>query len=272
MKLARKIVGNMVRGIAGAAVPYRHHCCVCNSRIARFLPYTPSGLWPFRQPAFMAAMEAVGSDIANFSCPRCESHDRERHLFLYLQATGLGARMDGRRILHFAPETHLAELIARCKPELYVQGDLHPVDVETERVDLQDIQYADESFDLVIANHVLEHVDDDIAALREIHRVLREGGHAILQTPYSPVLTRMFQDAGIASAHARRQAYGQDDHVRLYGRDIFERFASVGFTNLSVRHDQVLPKLDAAKYGVNPREPLFLFQKPRGPVKAEQSK
>jgi SAM-dependent methyltransferase len=262
MKIARRLVGRAVRLAAGLPLPRRHFCCICSSRVARFLPYTPTGLRPYRQPPFMAAMEAVGSDIDNFSCPRCGSHDRERHLFLYLGATGMTGLMAGARILHLAPEQHIAALILRNKPAHYVRGDLYPASAEVERVDLQNIQYPDASFDLVIANHVLEHVYDDVAALTEIRRVLREGGHAILQTPYSPVLMTSFEDAGIASGAARLQAYGQEDHVRLYGRDIFDRFASAGFVNKSLAHSHALPDVNPRVYGVNPLEPLFLFQKP----------
>jgi SAM-dependent methyltransferase len=261
MNIARKLVGKTVRIAAGVLVPQRHFCCVCESKIAFFLPYTPTGLRPYRQPPFLAAMETVGSDIANFSCPRCGAHDRERHLFLYLAATGLTSSLPGRRILHLAPEEHLAALIARSTPALYVRGDLYPTGADVQKVDLQNIPFPEDSFDLVIANHVLEHVADDLAALAQIRRVLRDGGNAILQTPYSPLLMRTFEDAGIASSEARLQAYGQEDHVRLYGRDIFERFASAGFLNRTLTHSQALPNIHPRAYGVNPREPLFWFQK-----------
>jgi SAM-dependent methyltransferase len=261
MSIVRKLVGNAVRLGAGLPLPNRHFCCVCQSRVTRFLPFTPSGIRPYRQPPFMAAMQTVGSDIDNFSCPRCGAHDRERHLFLYLGVDVTSSLLRGRDVLHLAPEQHLAKLIADSRPGRYVRGDLYPASADIQKVDLQNIPFPDDSFDLVIANHVLEHVDDDLAALAQIRRVLRAGGHAILQTPYSPVLTRTFEDAGITSAQARLQAYGQEDHVRLYGRDIFERFASAGFTDRVLAHSQALPHIDSRTYGVNPREPFFLFQK-----------
>ena len=74
MTLLRRLVGRSV--LAMASVPGSRYCCICESRIAKFLPYTPKGLLPYRQPPFMAAMDVVGSDIANFSCPRCGAHDR----------------------------------------------------------------------------------------------------------------------------------------------------------------------------------------------------
>jgi len=261
MSFAWLLARNVVRFVAGLPLPNRHYCCVCEARVAKFLPYMPTGLRPYRPPLFIAAMETIGSDTANFSCPRCGSHDRERHLLLYFRATGLLSLIQGKRILHLAPEKHISAIIMGMQPARYVMGDLYP-GPGMELVDLQDIAYPAGSFDLVIANHVLEHVNDDIRALREIRRVLCEGGHAILQTPYSQALTCKFENSGISSGKARLQAYGQEDHVRLYGRDIFERFASIGLADRTIRHEEALPDVDALKYGVNPQEPFFLFQKP----------
>lgn len=264
VKLATWLVVRAVRAAAALPLPLpqRGYCCVCESAIGAFLPYAPAGLRPFRTPPLLGALEVVGSDVGRFSCPRCLSHDRERHLVLYLRALGLDRRLQAMRILHVAPEHHLARIIARHQPSRYIQGDLFPASPAIERVDLQSIPFEAGSFDLVIANHVLEHVDDDAGALREIARVLAPGGQAILQTPYSPMLASTFEDPGIRSPVARLQAYGQEDHVRLYGSDVFQRFASAGLADAHVAHADALAGLDAYRHGVNPAEPLFLFRKP----------
>lgn len=209
----------------------------------------------------MGALDVVGSDLDHFGCPYCGAHDRERHLLLYMQATGLMELVSGMDVLHFAPEAHLSRVIAQARPSSYRKGDLYPLASDVERIDMLAISAEAESFDLVIANHVLEHVSDDLAALHEIRRVLRSGGHAILQTPFSAKLHRTWSDPGIDSACGRLQAYGQEDHVRLFGRDIFERFASVGFIPCGGSHEALLGDCDATKYGVNPREPFFLFRR-----------
>ncbi|WP_222432889.1 class I SAM-dependent methyltransferase [Caenimonas sedimenti] len=260
MKLLRKAVGGLGRALLGW--PGARECVVCGKRLARFLPYMSSGLRPFRLPGLMQALEVVGSDIAHFSCPHCLSHDRERHLVLYLRAAGFLERLAHWHILHMAPEPHLARLIAERQPARYVRGDIAPSSAEIERIDLQQIPYLEASFDLAIVNHVMEHVGDDAAALRELARVLKPGGYAILQTPYSPMLESTFEDPGIRAPEARLQAYGQEDHVRLYGRDIFRRFAAVGLVDHTAAHEQVLPGVDPARYGVNAREPFILFRKP----------
>lgn len=210
----------------------------------------------------LRALDVVGSDVENFECPRCGAHDRLRHLILYLRASGLMSGIGGARVLHFAPEPGLVDLLSALGPSRYVLADLIPGLPGVEAIDIQSIPYADAEFDFVIANHVLEHVEDDLLALREIRRVLRPGGAAILQTPYCARLTSTWSDGGIDSGPARWVAYGQEDHVRLYGRDIFDRFASVGLDNAVSDHASLLTDVDPAVVGVNTLEPFFLFRRP----------
>lgn len=244
--------------LAAYALPRSRHCVMCGHRISRFLPYR-GGLDDV--PKLMRELDVVGSDVENFTCPRCGAHDRERHLLMYMQATGLLSSVRGQDVLHFAPEARLSEWIAARNPSRYIKCDLYPQSPDLVCVDILAIPLAAESFDLVIANHVLEHVDDDLQALAEIRRVLKIGGHAILQTPYSRKLRHTWQDPGIADDQSRLQAYGQEDHVRLYGRDIFERFVSTGLVSRVRQHADLLPDADVGKVGVNPAEPFFLFQR-----------
>ncbi len=219
---------------------------------------------PYREGEYsdlMAALGIVGSDVKDFECPRCGSHDRERHLFLYLKASGILDSLGGLRILHFAPEKRLSKIIAMQSPRDYVRGDLYPSSADIKRIDMESIGYPTASFDLVIANHVLEHVTRDHQALSEIHRVLAPNGLAILQTPYSSVLHHTWADSGIDSRSARLHAYGQEDHVRLYAQDIFSMIERSGFIARIGQHDQLLADKDHSVHGVNPHEPFFLFQR-----------
>jgi SAM-dependent methyltransferase len=202
----------------------------------------------------------IGSDLDNYLCPLCGCHDRERHLLLYLRETRRMQTIRGSHILHFAPENRLTSFLEKEEPARYALADLFPSRAGIERIDLLDISYPTATFDFAIANHVLEHVADDLRALAEVRRVLKPGGYAIVQTPYSELLTSTFSDSGVCTDEDRLQIYGQEDHVRMYGRDIFARFASVGFASRVVEHAQVLAKYDPVRYGVNVREPFFLFQ------------
>lgn len=242
--------------MAGYLPRRRRFCPVCECRLHRFIPY--------RRPrsALMQSLDCIGSDPVNFSCPICGAHDRERHLLLYMRAAGLLRSITGMDILHFAPEARLQPVILAAGPRSYQGCDLHPRTTEISRVDITRMPFSDESFDMVVANHILEHVDDDRKAIGEISRVLRPGGTAILQTPYSATLHCTWQDAGVVLDGARFQAFGQEDHVRLYGRDIFQRFTSAGLTSEVRTHQQLLHDVDPDWVGVNEREPFFLFRKP----------
>lgn len=244
--------------LAGWVPGGKRRCVLCGHAVRRFMPY-PNG----QRIPLMDALEGVGSDIEHYECPRCGSNDRERHLWLYMQSAGVVELIPRLRIVHFAPERRISRLIADARPATYVRCDLHAVGPDIHEMDIQAMSFQDGSVDLLIANHVLEHVDDDRKAVQEIHRVLAPAGAAILQTPYSPVLEATWQDDGIRSSQARLQAYGQEDHVRLFGRDIFDRFAASGLVPAVERHDALLPDIDPDLYGVNVAEPFFLFRKPR---------
>lgn len=233
-------------------------CLFCKTRIGRFLPYR--GGWK-AAPRLMRVLRVVGSDLDHYECPVCSSNDRERHVLAYMEAAGLFDEMKGKSLLHFAPECALLPKLAKTGLAKHVKADLFPADPGVERIDMLAIQYADESFDFVIANHVLEHVGDDVRALAELRRVLKPRGRAILQTPFSAVLEHTICDAGVRMEDERLQLYGQEDHVRLYGRDIFERFAAAGFVSRVAQHDQALPDLDPVRFGVNRHEPFFLFER-----------
>lgn len=248
--------------LAGWVPGGKCHCIVCGHKVWRFMPYRRGSRGA---PPLMHAIEMVGSDADHFECPRCGAHDRERHLLMYLRASGVLEGLRGKSILHFAPEKRLAQFIRAAGPARYAPCDLFPRDPDVQRVDMLAMPFEDASFDVVIANHVLEHVDDDRRALAEIHRVLHPGGHAILQTPYSRKLHHTWSDGGIDTPAARLQAYGQEDHVRLFGRDIFERMVAAGFDSAVRRHSELLAEVDAGSAGVNPAEPFFLFRKGGSP-------
>lgn len=234
------------------------HCVCCGRNSPFYLPFAGGALAP---PAVNYKLDVVGSDLKRYSCPKCESNDRERHLKLYCQTLGIDRLMAGARILHFAPERHFANFVAAAGPGEHLKADLFPTAADIQKVDMLAMPFPDATFDVVIANHVLEHVADDRRALFEIHRVLRPGGLAILQTPYSAMLKTTFEDINIVSADAREHAYGQSDHVRLYGQDIFERFVAAGFVSRVENHEATLADFDPAVYGVNLREPFFLFER-----------
>jgi SAM-dependent methyltransferase len=181
---------------------------------------------------------------------------------MYFDKLNLWARVTGSSVIHFAPEDKLAQRIMSQKPALYVKADLFPNSPGVERIDITAIPRPGESFDLLICNHVLEHVHDDRRALSEIFRVLKPGGNAILQTPFSFFLSNTFCDPSINTDALRNRYYAQEDHVRLYGRDLFTRIEGSGLSLRLRTHAQCLSDFDASIYGVNAREDLILAVKP----------
>lgn len=239
-------------------------CCVCGHTFFRFSKFR--GGWKAFS-AYLQNMKWTGSDFDHFWCPFCRSHDRERHLILFFEKLGFFDRFANASILHFAPEKQLSCRIEACQPSRYVKGDLFPSREGVERIDVTDIPYAFSSFDFVLCNHVLEHVPDDVKALRELYRVLKPGGIAILQTPIALGLETTLEDPDEIDTDGKRlEFYGQEDHLRLYGRDLFDRIRAAGFQLELKKHVECLPDIEAERYGVNRDEPLFLCVKPKSVV------
>lgn len=192
-------------------------------------------------------------------CPTCGSLERHRALWLFLRARTT-AFTEPTRMLHFAPEASIGPRL-RVLPNIdYLSADLDPTKAMV-TMDITAIDAPDASFDLVWASHVLEHVPDDRAAMRELWRVLRPGGVAVVAVPMWGQLTR--EDV-IDDPDDRARAYGQSDHVRMYGRDgVFEeRMRSVGF---EVALDSLITDLGGPlkrRYRVRDREPLHHCTKP----------
>jgi SAM-dependent methyltransferase len=153
-------------------------------------------------------------------------------------------------LLHLAPE-HSIERLLRGLPQLaYTTADIASP-LADERFDITAIPRADESFDAIICSHVLEHVDDDRAAMRELRRVLRPGGWAIVMVPVDDTRAETYEDPTITEPAERRRAFHQEDHVRVYGRDFPERLRAAGF---EVTLDDFAFRLDAAarrRYGAS---------------------
>ena len=127
---------------------------------------------------------------------------------------------------------------------------------------MHNIPFDEGKFDVALCNHVMEHVADDYKAMSEIYRVLKPGGFAILQVPlFYPLLDNTYEDKSITSPNEREKAFGQSDHVRMYGKDYAERLRSVGFTVEENRYFEKLPKEDISRYALPLDEPVFYCKK-----------
>jgi len=247
-----------VKVIFTKELEYNHECIVCGKKVERFLPYQ----YKKHKSDFINKFKVIGRDENNFSCPNCYCHDRTRHIVMYFNRMNIWKNcIVGKSVLHIAPESHLQSIISQLETKEYVCGDLYPANETIKKIDITDIQYEDNHFDFIICNHVLEHVPEDLKAMREIYRVLKKGGFAVLQTPYSPVINTSYENKSINTPAERREFYGQSDHVRIYGLDLFDKLVKVGFKLHIIRNDDLFTLEECKKYGVNHKENLIMVQK-----------
>lgn len=187
-------------------------------------------------------------------CPQCGSRERHRLLWLWATQDGIN-RLAGKRILHFAPEKALWAAL-RDNPR-YETADLEQPGV-THQVDITRLPLASEIYDVVIANHVLEHIDDDRRALRELFRVLQPGGFALLTTPINPTRQKTYEDDTITDPVARHAHFTASDHRRFYGLDFADRLKETGF---SVETFRMTPA-EEVRFGLLPMEWLYVTTRP----------
>lgn len=198
----------------------------------RFCPICEQSASKFRQVGREHRVDA--------QCPYCLSAERHRLLLLYLERkTDL---FDGamKRVLHVSPARCMEVKLRELLGDRYLTSDLFDPQAMVE-MDITDIQYPEQSFDVILCSHVLEHVDDDIQAMKEFYRVLKNDGWAILLVPITS--DRTFGDASITDPALRLELFGEVDHVRKYGPDYIDRLRSVGFkVDMSEVKDIALPE------------------------------
>jgi len=188
------------------------------------------------------------------SCPKCGSLERHRLIYLMLMQDGQ-CIFTGKDVLHFAPEQCLEDL-ARQTANLYVSADLLRCDVDV-KLNITNIGLRDNTFDIVICNQVLQDVWDDAAALKEIFRILRPQGTAIINVTMVDGWENTFEDEQIASSPDRYKYFGYDEIVRLYGRDFRGRTERAGFVSQIFQ-----PRFrEHIRYGILFGEKVFLCQK-----------
>ncbi|MGE0771665.1 MAG: class I SAM-dependent methyltransferase [Cyclobacteriaceae bacterium] len=217
-------------------------CPICQSKFKKFMPYGRI------------------NPRTNALCPRCLSLERHRLIWLYLQrkTNFFETPLD---VLHIAPEQCFISRFEKTHGDQYITADLESPWAKV-KMDIHHMPFGDNHFDVVLCNHVLEHVDDDIQAMREIHRVLKPGGWSILQVPFfSPVPDRTFEDKSVKDPKKREELFGQSDHVRKFGKDYGHRIAQAGLSPVADHIGQSLTEEEAYRLGISRNEILYIGQK-----------
>lgn len=242
---------------ASARVRYYGHRCrcpMCGARLRRFLPHGKT--YPV-----LEELDVVGGGRREQArCPVCRSIDRERLVHLYLREM-TGVLTEPCRMLHVAPERNLGPLLAGLPHIDYLSADLDAPHAMV-KMDLCDVPFEAGSFDVILCNHVLEHIPDDRRAMREVHRVLRPGGFAVVQTPISHTLAATREDLTVTDPQDRERVFGQKDHVRIYAKDYTDRLREAGFAvDVVAWLDEPKLATPGESAGLNPRELLYIARK-----------
>lgn len=196
----------------------------------------------------------------NVLSPSTLSLERHRLLWIYLQReTDFFTKK--YKVLHFAPEQAFYDRFRKMKNLDYTTTDLLSPLADV-KADICDLPFADESYDLIFCNHVLEHIPDDTKAMQEVFRVLQPGGMAILQIPQDLSRATTFEDHTITDPGERAYIFGQYDHVRVYGRDYFDKLRSIGFKVKAVDYTNELTDKEVDRYRLAKGELLPVCLKP----------
>lgn len=214
-------------------------CPVCEKSYKKFLPYG------------RIARE-------NALCPNCLSLERHRLMWLFLKEK-TNFFTAPLRVLHVAPEHCFIQRFEALPNLEYITADIESPLAKV-KMDVHDIPFPENSFDVVFCNHVLEHVEDDIRACQEFNRVLKPSGWGILQSPVYPIETTL-EDSSITDPAEREKLFGQRDHVRKFGKDYAERLRRSG---LRIEENQFVKELSEEKvshFALPSQEIIFVCKK-----------
>ena len=182
----------------------------------------------------------------NVLSPSTLSLERHRLLWLYLKnetnffATNL-------KVLHFAPEQAFYKRFKKMDNLEYITTDLNSPLADV-KADICHLPFSDNEFDVILCNHVLEHIPDDTKAMQELYRVLKPDGYGVFQIPQDLSRETTFEDDSITDKKERAKIFGQYDHVRVYGQDYFDKLRSIGFKVDEVNYTSTLTETEIDKY------------------------
>jgi SAM-dependent methyltransferase len=240
-----------------------HKCTVCGNKVYKFTPVSPEYIRNLRDKDFpIPVTDFETLNYSAYKCPFCQANDRDRLMALYLQKKVFRqAGKEKLKVLDLAPAEAFRQFLRQSPEVTYRSADLFMNDVD-DKVDIQNMSiYKDNTFDVIICSHILEHVPDDRQSLRELYRVLRPGGSCLLMVPIPLGDYPYEEDLGNLTPEERERRFGQDDHVRLYTKKIWEeRISAAGFILEKFSLSGMGTK-EAATYGIAQKSVLYVGKK-----------
>lgn len=187
-----------------------------------------------------------GNQRNNVLSPSTLSLERHRLLWLYLQ-NETNFFSNNLKVLHFAPEQAFYKRFRKLKNLDYTTTDINSPLADI-KADICHLPFDNNSYDVILCNHVLEHIPDDTKAMRELYRIMKPGGWGVFQIPQDISRKTTFEDDSITDKKERAEIFGQYDHVRIYGLDYFDKLRGIGFTVQEVDYTCKLSASDVEKY------------------------
>ena len=184
----------------------------------------------------------------NALCPGTLSLERHRLLWLYLYRETDFLKLP-LNVLHIAPEQVFYKKFKSFNHWKYITADLYSPLADI-KVDICKLPFEEGYYDLILCNHVLEHIPDHKQAMKELYRVLKKGGTLIAQVPLDDNLDTTFEDSSITDPNERSQIFGQYDHVRIYGKDFFSFLNQAGFKSKGIPYAEKLTEIEIKKYSL----------------------
>ena len=218
-------------------------CPVCEKKFRKFLSY--------------------GSSVAhreNVLCPYDLTLERHRLMWLYLKQESNFFTADSLNVLHIAPEQCFHKTFKKQKNLNYLTGDLVSPIADL-HFDLHKIPLEDNRFEVIFCNHVMEHVDDALQCMKELHRVLKPGGWGIMQVPLDTTRETTYEDWSITSPEEREKHFWQKDHVRLFGLDYPQWLEKAGFDVTIGFEKNPLSDEIKERYRLQKNETLYIVHK-----------
>ncbi len=194
----------------------------------------------------------------NVLSPSTLSLERHRLLWLYLQ-NKTDFFQSSKQVLHIAPEQCFLKRFKKLNHQ-YITADLYSPIADV-KADITNLPFEDNSFDVIFCNHVLEHIPNDTQAMKELYRVMKSGGFGVFQIPIDLNREETFEDNTITDPKERAKIFGQYDHVRIYGRDYFDKLRNVGFLVEEIDYTREISAELVEKYRLTMGEILPIVRK-----------